>query len=247
MKKRLFYETFEDFEAVKNYLSQIHQNGIEYEKTSKIQTLIEKLEKIGYSINILWNQEKTSTKQEKTQPKPKKTNNEKWENFKEKLLNHKEIQTFTKTCIKEEKNALLTIINRLDEYIEGTSSKEYIKNIVLYIVHAHTNNPPISNLLHCFDFIIKSLSKSKQSETIQNPKKEKNLSDELTDLGLVKQKQRNTMKMVKQMWIQNYTKKLWSYQLKCWKKEVLVFRVSFTSFLSIQTCPKTFFQKSIFW
>ena len=53
MKKRLFYETFEDFEAVKNYLSQIHQNGIEYEKTSKIQTLIEKLEKIGYSINIL--------------------------------------------------------------------------------------------------------------------------------------------------------------------------------------------------
>ena len=81
---------------------------------------------------------------------------------------------------------MLTIINRLDEYIEGTSSKEYIKNIVLYIVHAHTNNPPISNLLHCFDFIIKSLSKSKQSETIQNPKKEKNLSDELTDLGLVK-------------------------------------------------------------
>ena len=171
--ERYVYDTFDDFDAIKQFLSRLEINGLSEEFSKKNSTRFEVLnEYYGFKLDQL---EASMHEVYFLQSDISSLAQNEWKSFKDQLI----YSDILKSSIKEEKNALLNIIIKIQDYLDGISFEEFLIKIVKYIRQAHAKNPPVSILINCINFIVSILSKNTEISRSY-------IQSKLCELGLVK-------------------------------------------------------------
>lgn len=177
---RFVYETYDDYDAIDMFLRNLL--GSSQVKKLSVKTLND-LAKLKVFFNI----ESDVTEKFINQSEPMvKSDLEKdeirlqWEAFKAYFVH----TNLLKSKLKAEKQALLTIIIHIKDYLEEISFKKFLTKLVNFIRQALSKHPPVEVLINCINFIVKILSKAFKSSQKKIPKDD--VQNLLCNLGLVK-------------------------------------------------------------
>ncbi|OMJ74119.1 hypothetical protein SteCoe_27039 [Stentor coeruleus] len=177
---RFVYETYDDYDAIDMFLrnlltsSQVKKLSV---KTLNSLTSLKAFFDIESDVKeklIQESEQIAKSEQEKDEVKLQ------WETFKAYFVH----TNLLKSKLKAEKQALLTIIIHIKNYLEDISFKKFLTKLVNFMRQALSKHPPVEVLINCINFIVKILSKAFKSS--QKKISKEDVQNLLCKLGLVK-------------------------------------------------------------
>lgn len=175
---RFIYESFDDYDAICGFLNNL-VNSTHVKKLS-LKTL-----KILDELRDFFHLECDSFDKSLPETNPLTLRDQdqvkvQWETFKTYFIH----TNLLKSKLKAEKQALLSIIIHIKDYLDGISFKSFLTKLVNFIRQALSKHPPVEVLINCINFIVTILSKTINSNHEKITKDQ--VQNLLCELGLVK-------------------------------------------------------------